>query len=130
MGYDVTPVREIAQTLHMVYYGIQPPEIDPMLDFDERDLIIQAEGAGFTEIHLELQVEIEPKTESSGCGDGEWETMLRTAGNPKIPTLEEAMGQALTSDEKERFVAYLRPLVEKKQGVNRSAVAYLWAVKN
>jgi hypothetical protein len=55
--------------------------------------------------------------------------MLRVAGNPKIPTLEEATQQALTPAEAEKFVNHLRPLVESKQGVNRSAVAHLWAVK-
>lgn len=129
MGYDVTPVLEIAQKLQAVYYRLQPPETDPMLNFDERDLIALTEEAGFAEIHLELQVEIQPKTESSGCGDGAWETVLHTAGNPKIPTLAEAMEQALTAAEQERFVAHLRPLVEMRRGVNRSAVAYLWAVK-
>lgn len=129
-GYDVTPVVEIAQKLHTVYDRIQPSETDPMMDFDERDLVTLAEQAGFTKIHLELQVKIQPKSESSECGDGAWETMLQTAGNPKIPTLAEAMEQALTTEEKERFVAYLRPLVEKKQGANKSAVAYLWAIKS
>jgi len=39
------------------------------------------------------------------------------------------MQQALTLEETEAFIRYLRPLVEAKQGVNRSAVAYLWASK-
>jgi ubiquinone/menaquinone biosynthesis C-methylase UbiE len=60
-GYDVTPVAEIAQKVKVVYQRIQPPESDPMLDFDERDLFTFAEQAGFQEIHLELQIEIKPK---------------------------------------------------------------------
>jgi hypothetical protein len=32
-------------------------------------------------------------------------------------------------DKVEKFTNHLRPLVESKQGVGRSAVAYLWAVK-
>jgi hypothetical protein len=32
-----------------------------MLDFDERDLLQAAERAGFTEIHLELRVDVEPR---------------------------------------------------------------------
>lgn len=123
-GYDVTPVMEIAQKVKVVYQQLQPPDTDPMLDFDERDLIAFAEKAGFKEIHLELQAEVKPPAE------GNWETFLRAAGNPKIPTLEEAIQQALTPDEAEKFVACLRPLVEGKQGISRSAVAYLWAVKN
>jgi len=72
-----------------------------------------------------LQVEIKPPTEIS-----DWDTFMRVAGNPKIPTLEEAIGQTLTSEEAEKFVAHLRPLVEAKQGTARSALAYLWAIKS
>ncbi|MGZ9225859.1 MAG: class I SAM-dependent methyltransferase [Anaerolineales bacterium] len=122
-GYDVTPVMEIAQKLKDVWERIQPPGTDPMGDFDERDLVIQAERAGFKEIHLELQIEIKP-SESA-----DWTALMNTAFNPKIPTLAEAMQQALTLDESEQFVNHLRPLVESKQGVDRSAVAYLWAIK-
>ena len=123
VGHDITPVMEIAQKLKDVYLGIQPPDTDPMTDFDERDLVAYAERAGFTEIHLELQIEIKPRE------SGNWEEMIRTAGNPKIPSLEEAIQQALTPGEAETFVNYLRPLVESRQGVNRSARAYLWAIK-
>lgn len=123
-GYDVTPVAETAQKIKAVYLRIQPPDSDPMLDFDERDLIGLAEKAGFREIHLELQAEIKPNTDHHG-----WEAMLRTAGNPRIPTLEEAMREALTPVETEAFVTYLRPLVEAKQGIVQLARAYLWATK-
>jgi len=123
-GYDVTPVAEIAQKIKAVYYRIQPPDSDPMLDFDERDLLSFAGKAGFKEIHLDLQVEIKPKS-----NDTNWEAVLRTAWNPKIPTLEEAIQQVLTSSEAKEFIAHLRPLVEAQQGVNQSAVAYLWATK-
>lgn len=122
-GYDVTPVMEIAQKLKEVYLHIQPPDTDPMTDFDERDLVIYAEKAGFREIHLELEIEIKPRE------SGNWEEFIHTAGNPKIPTLEEAIQQALTPDEAEIFIIYLRPLVESNQGANRFARAYLWAVK-
>jgi len=65
-GYDITPVMEIAQKLKDVYERIQPSGIDPMGDFDERDLIAHAEKAGFKEIHLELQIEIKP-SEDDDC---------------------------------------------------------------
>jgi len=119
----VTSVMNIAQKIKAVYRELQPPDTDPMLDFDERDLIACAEHAGFKEIHLELQAEIKASEE------GDWNTFLRTARNPKIPTLEEVMQQVLTPDEVEKFTVHLRPLVETKQGTHRSAVAYLWAVK-
>jgi len=123
-GYDVTPIIEIAEKVKALYLRLQPPDTDPMTDFDERDLIVFAEKASFKEVHLELQVEIKPPAE-----DSDWDAFMRVAGNPKIPTLEEAIAQTLTSAEAERFVAHLRPLVDAKQGTARSALAYLWAIK-
>ncbi len=122
-GYDVTPVADIAEKLEAVYQRIQPPDADPMTDFDERDLVAYAEKSGFSEIHLELQIEIKPHTEAN------WHAFLHTAGNPKIPSLEEAIKQVLTPAEAEKFKNHLQPLVEAKQGTRRFAVAYLWAVK-
>lgn len=122
-GYDVTPVVEIARKLEALYEQIQPTGTDPMTDFDERDLIAQAEKAGFDEVHLELQAEIQPHEL------GDWSGFLNTAANPKIPTLAEAMEQALTPGEAEAFTNHMRPLVEGRQGTRRMARAYLWAIK-
>lgn len=124
IGYDITPVQEITQKIKAVYLRLQPPDTDPMLDFSERDLIKAAEGAGFKEVHLELQIEISPSSE-----DTSWDVLLHTAGNPKIPTLEEAMQQSLTPQEAKDFTSHLRPLVKAGQGMHRSAHAYLWATK-
>jgi len=123
LGYDVKPITRIVDKVKALYRSIQPIDTDPMLDFDERDLVRLAEEAGFKEIRLELQIEVK----SSESGD--WERLMHSVGNPKIPSLEEAIHQALTPEEIETFVKYLRPLVEAKQGVHRSSVAYLWAVK-
>jgi len=122
-GYDIRPVIDIAQKLKAVYEQIQPPATDPMTDFDERDLIVCAETAGFTTVNLELHVEIKPPD------NADWEVMIHTAGNPKIPTLAEAMQQTLTQSELDAFINHLRPLVETRQGTQRCAMAYLWAAK-
>jgi hypothetical protein len=39
------------------------------------------------------------------------------------------MEQVLTVEEAARFSAYMRPLVEGRQGTRRVALAYLWATK-
>ena len=91
-GYPADGLSDLAERVERVYAEIQPPD-DPMLDFDERDLIRLAEGAGFFPIELELQAEIramEPRP---------WEAFLNSSGNPKIPTVAEAMEQALTPEE-------------------------------
>jgi hypothetical protein len=54
---------------------------------------------------------------------------LRYAANPKVPTIEEAMQQALIPEEINSLTLHLRPLVEKGQGIRRGALAYLWATK-
>lgn len=122
-GYDLSPIPEIAKKIRTVYEAIQPRDSDPMLDFDERDLIHLAERAGFFPIRLNLEAEIRPLEPCS------WNLMLKRAGNPRIPTVAEAMDQVLTPDEQERFTAHLRPLVEEGRGVWRMALAYLIAVK-
>ena len=94
-----------------------------MLSFDERDLIDLAERAGFFPIQLDLEARmtaVEPR---------DWEGFLNSAGNPLIPTVTEAIQQALSPPERERFIRHLRPLVEEGQGVSRMATAYLYATK-
>jgi SAM-dependent methyltransferase len=121
-GYDVTPVSDLAAKLRSLFEGLQP-EDDPMVDFDERDLMAICEGAGFFPIDLELHAEIRP------LEPRRWETFVEIAGNPKIPTLAEAMELALEPDERTRFTAHLRPLVEAGRGTWRMAHALLRADK-
>jgi arsenite methyltransferase len=121
-GYELDGVVELMEKLNAVYEAIQP-ETDPMVDFDERDLLALAEHTGFFPIRLDLRAEIEPPEARR------WETFLHSSGNPKIPTLAEAMDEALTADERERLVSVLRPAVVGGRGVWRMASAYLWADK-
>jgi arsenite methyltransferase len=98
-----------------------------MLDFDERDLFDLTERATFEKIHLNYEAKTVPGNLEDDARD--WETAPQSAPNPLAPTLGEAMAEALTGDESERFAAHLRPLVESGQRKSRHAVAYLWAVK-
>ena len=128
-GYDVAPVRDLARKVLSAYERRQPPDTDPMLDFDERDLLDLTESTGFEEIHLDYEAEVSPGNRATWGKIRNWDTFLKSSGNPKIPTLEEAMNETLTPEETERFTAHLRPLVERSERTARSAVAYLWAVK-
>ncbi|MGH3146491.1 MAG: class I SAM-dependent methyltransferase [Rubrobacter sp.] len=126
MGYDVSPLEDLAGKVRDVYERIQPPD-DPMLDFDERDLFDLAEGAGFGEVHLNYEAEV--VSGDTYFGISGWDAFLRVAGNPKIPTIEEAMNEALTPEEVERLTSHLRPLVDNARRKGTLALAYLWAVK-
>ncbi len=121
-GYPADGLSDLARRVERVYTEIQPPS-DPMLDFDERDLIRLAQESGFFPIELEFQAEVrtmEPRP---------WEAFLNSSGNPKIPTFGEAMDQVLTPEERERVTRHLRPLVEQGAGTSRMATAYLSARK-
>jgi arsenite methyltransferase len=122
LGYDVAPVADLVRKVMSVYDRIQPKE-DPMLDFDERDLLRHAEAAGFVDIHLTLEATIG----SRPWARGPWEAFLRTTGNPCVPRLEEVLDEVLTEAERERFRTHLEPLVERGEGESRLALAYLWA---
>jgi arsenite methyltransferase len=110
-GYEVSPVQHLTQKVVAVY---GQADCDPMLDFDERDLLRFAEQAGFEEVHLELQTTIRPATKEDAAGEvsQRWETFLQSSPNPLVPTFEETMQQALTAEEREQLTAHLRPLVE------------------
>lgn len=121
-GLDEAEVGSIAAKLEAVY-GEAQPEDDPMLDFDERDLMGDAEAAGFFPVRVDVRLVIEPQEARS------WDGFLESSANPNVPTLAEAMESALTSEERARYSAYLRPRVEGGLGRWRMAHAYLWASK-
>lgn len=120
-GCELGPVTDLAAKVQAVYDAFQPPDTDPMFDFDERDLLRLVEQAAFTEIHLELHADIGRQEPTP------WETALRSSGNPRIPTLGEAMHQALSPEEITRLTAHLRPQFESGTRQRRMAFTYLTA---
>jgi arsenite methyltransferase len=121
-GYDVSPIAPIAAKLAGRFNQIQPAGDDPMVDFDDRDLVRLAEQAGFAEVGLELQV-----TVSATRAPCPWDRFLRMSGNPRVPPLGEVLSDVLTESEVAEFTAHMRPLVESGEGIERRAVAYLTA---
>jgi arsenite methyltransferase len=122
MGYDIRPIADIAAKINARFDAIQPPAADPMLDFDDRDLVRLAEEAGFAEVQLDLRVSVQNWRSSVP-----WERFVRMSGNPNVPPLHEVLERELTPAELAAFTDYLRPLVEAGRGEDRMAVAYLTA---
>jgi arsenite methyltransferase len=124
IGFPVdSGLEEIAGKVRAVYEAIQPPDSDPMLDFDERDLMRLAEDVGFFPLELRLEAEVRQMPPRA------WDGFVDAAWNPNVPTLREAMEQVLSADERDRLTAHLRPLVEQGSGVWRMALAHLTAVR-
>jgi arsenite methyltransferase len=124
LGYDVTPVKALADRVQAFYESIQPPGADPMVDFDDRDLVRHARDAGFSEVSLELRVSVKNRKDPVP-----WEVFLRMSGNPLVPTFQEVLQQVLSAQEAGELTRHLQPLVESGTGLERTALAYLTATR-
>lgn len=122
--YDVRPIKDLAERVTSVFRQANPPGASAMMEFDERDLLNAAELAGFSEIHIHLDIDVQP------AEPRKWEYFYQSAPNPLAPTLEEALHRTLTPTEIERYVDHLRPLVESGTGTTRRAAAFLSAIKD
>jgi ubiquinone/menaquinone biosynthesis C-methylase UbiE len=123
-GYDITHVQEIARKVQAVFSAIEPWGTDPMTNFDARDLLSLAEQVGFSAIKMSISFEALAYQEVLS-----WEQFLHIQMDPHLPTIQDAMQQALTVSEYEQFSSHLRPLVEGGQGIHRSAWMFLHAIK-
>jgi arsenite methyltransferase len=122
LGYDVEPVADIATKVGARFDAMQPPATDPMVNFDDRDLVRLAEQAGFKEVWLDLRV-----TVTSARSPVPWARFLRSSPNPKMPPIGEVLAGALNPAELAALTSHLRPLVENGRGERRRALAYLTA---
>jgi arsenite methyltransferase len=121
-GYDVTSVMDLAARVQAFYQQLQP-DTDPMLNFDERDLVAHCEAVGFGEVHGKLEMDVRSPSPKK------WDVFIQAPSNPCIPALATVLEQVFNPEEQERFVAHLRPLVEAGRGKQRSASLYLSAIK-
>jgi arsenite methyltransferase len=125
-GLDVAAVADLAAKLRRAYVSVAT-EQDPMLNFDERDLLRWARAAGFAAVELDYRAEVElpqplPTTD--------WEVLKKTAPNPLAPTLDEALAQTLTSAERDRFESHVRAvLAAGMPGRSTLATTYLRAIR-
>ena len=102
---------------------VRPLDDDPMTDVTERDLVGFCTAAGFTRVHLDLRIDIEPVPPRP------WASLLEFTPNPLAPKLGDAFAKLFSPDEMKRFEDHFRPLVEAGHGVWRRTGAYLWAAK-
>ena len=122
-SYDASGVQELEDRVMGVFERLQPRDRDPMLNFDDRDLVDLAESAGFSRVSLTLEVRAEPPEPIA------WDTYLDTAWNPRIPTMREVMQDVLTPTERDRYERHMRPLVELGAGRRRMVTSYLAATR-
>jgi ubiquinone/menaquinone biosynthesis C-methylase UbiE len=96
---------------------------NPLVNFSERDLANFARAAGFTEIHLELHIDVMPSPVTS------WEVFVGISPHPWAPPLSVILADRFTSSERQYFESILRPQVESGSNLSSDRVAYLNARK-
>ncbi|HEV2456360.1 MAG TPA: methyltransferase domain-containing protein [Verrucomicrobiae bacterium] len=96
---------------------------NPLTNFSERDLIPFFQNSGFSEIHLELHIDVRKGPALP------WDTFIDKAPSPGAPSLREVFESHLNESERRQMEAELRPLVESGQHTEREAIAYLTAEK-
>lgn len=125
-GYEIGAVSDLADQVKSAFRELEDPAAAAMGDFDDRDLVLLAESAGFDRVHLECHIDVEP---GSLMGATNLEMLLNAAPNPLAATVGESIDAALTGAERERFLAHLQRAIADGRAVRRSAVAYLSARK-
>jgi arsenite methyltransferase len=124
LGYDVRPVKDLWEKI-VAIRTTQHESQNAMGDFDERDLVKMIQGAGFSFVHLELDVTIG----NAGMHSGNWDAFYNSAPNPLVPTLRDQVEGVLTVEEIERFISHLKPLVETNTGKMAQCLAFISAEK-
>jgi len=102
---------------------MQPLDSDPMMNFDEYDLLRHAEDAGFGILHLAHHVNVSPAEPIN------WDMWLKRSGNPNIPPIGEMLRDIFSPEEFALFEEHARPALERGGRPARSAFTLLSATK-
>jgi ubiquinone/menaquinone biosynthesis C-methylase UbiE len=95
----------------------------PHVNFSERDLINFARSAGFSEIHLNLHIDVSPPLMTS------WDVFIGSSPHPLAPSLATILAEQFTAAERQLFEELVRPTVESGKSTTMDRIAYLNACK-
>ena len=95
----------------------------PHVNFSERDLLNFVRGAGFSDIHLQLHIDVAPSLITS------WEIFLDSSPHPWAPSLRSVLADKFTAAEREFFENVVRPTVESGRNLATERIAYIHATK-
>jgi len=97
--------------------------VSPIANYSERTLFETIRQCGFTNIHLELHMDLRPSIIPS------WKVFIESSPHPWAPTLSAILAQSFTPEERQVFENTMRPLVESGQALGVGRTAFLTAVK-
>ena len=97
--------------------------LSPLANYSERDLVRFAQNVGFTDIHLELHIDIVPQIVHT------WDAFIHSSPHPLAPSLSAIMAEQFTAAERELFERSMRPVLEDPKSVSTDRMLYLTARK-
>jgi arsenite methyltransferase len=95
----------------------------PIANYSERDLLDLVRGVGFTDIHLQLHIDVMPSPVTS------WDVFLGTSPHPWAPPLNQILAEQFTTEERQLFEQMVRPTVESGKNLTTERIVYLQAKK-
>jgi len=126
-GFNMFGLEEQAAKVHTAYTEtVDTGDGDPMLGFDERDLLRWAEQAGFTNVTLDHRARIVSSHPSAGTS---LHTFLATSPNPMIGSFGDQLHHALSPDEVQQVTQRMNDDLHAGRGQYRQAHTYLTAEK-
>lgn len=120
---ETGPVRDLLERLTTHWETHYKDANTAMLNFNERDLVQMCVAAGFVGVRTELYLNVGPVPAMN------WDALMRSSGNPLIPTNGEVIGEIFSVEERERFEKHLRPIVERGGRLWRTQSSCTWAFK-
>jgi ubiquinone/menaquinone biosynthesis C-methylase UbiE len=95
----------------------------PLANFSERDLVNLARDAGFSEVHMQLHIDVAPSLITS------WEVFLGSSPHPLAPSLRTILAKQFSPEVRELFENIVRPIVESGKSMTLERIAYLTSSK-
>ncbi len=120
---ETGPIRDLLERLSAHWETHYRQVSTAMLNFNERDLVQMCVAAGFVGVHTELYLNVGPVPAMN------WDAMMRSSGNPLIPTNGEVIAEIFSVEERNRIEKHLRPIVERGGRLWRSQSSCTWAFK-
>jgi hypothetical protein len=120
---EAGPIRDLLERLATHWETHYKQVNSAMVNFNERDLVQMCVAAGFAGVRTELYMNVAPFPGMN------WDALMRSSGNPLIPTNGEVISEMFSIEERERFEKHLRPIVERGGRPWRTQSSFTWAAK-
>ncbi len=122
---DLTPLGELGEQIDALFTAVYADPTEPMLTFDERDLVRQCEEAGLIEIGFNLLVHWERPQLTPEQAHARVTTSGAADRPPIVALITERLGQEAAS----RYSAYFVARASAQPLAERHGFVFVWARK-